>query len=95
MKQPAVYIMASKRNGTLYTGVTSALIQRVYRHKTEAAGGFSAKYGCKMLVYYELLDRMEGAIAREEQIEAGSRAKKVALIESLNPSWSDLYETLR
>ena len=87
--------MASKRNGTLYTGVTSALIQRVYRHKTEAAGGFSAKYGCKMLVYYELLDRMEGAIAREEQIEAGSRAKKVALIESLNPSWSDLYETLR
>jgi len=94
VKQPAVYIMASKRNGTLYAGVTSALIQRVHQHKTESAGGFSAKYGCKVLVYYELLDRMETAIAREKQIKAGSRAKKIALIESLNPSWNDLYEMI-
>ncbi len=93
-KQPAVYIMASKRNGTLYTGVTSALIQRVHQHKAGAIDGFSAKYGCKHLVYYEVLDRMENAIVREKQIKAGSRARKIALIESVNPTWADLYETL-
>jgi predicted GIY-YIG superfamily endonuclease len=86
--------MASKRNGTLYTGVTSALIRRVHQHRTGVAEGFSAKYGCKILVYYELLDRMEDAIAREKKIKAGSRAKKIALIERLNPSWNDLYETI-
>ncbi len=58
------------------------------------AEGFSAKYGCKILVYYELLNRMEDAIAREKKIKAGSRAKKIALIERLNPSWNDLYETI-
>jgi putative endonuclease len=94
IKQPAVYIMASKRNGTLYTGVTSALAQRVYQHKTGTIEGFSAKYECKLLVYYEVFDRMEDAITREKQIKAGSRAKKIALIESVNPSWADLYETL-
>ncbi|MGO9486482.1 MAG: GIY-YIG nuclease family protein [Rhodomicrobium sp.] len=94
MKQPAVYIMASERNGTLYTGVTSALIQRVYQHKNGVIKGFTEKYGCKLLVYYELLDRMEDAIAREKQIKAGSRAKKIALIEGFNPRWLDLYETL-
>ncbi len=94
IKQPAVYIMASERNGTLYTGVTSALIQRVYQHKNGVIKGFTEKYGCKLLVYYELLDRMEDAIAREKQIKAGSRAKKIALIEGFNPRWLDLYETL-
>src|SRR5215469_66369 len=75
-------------------GVTSALVQRVYQHKTEAIKGFSAKYGCKLLVYYEIFDRMEDAIAREKQLKAGSRAKKIALIEGYNPGWADLYETL-
>ncbi|MGB8737313.1 MAG: GIY-YIG nuclease family protein, partial [Rhodomicrobium sp.] len=92
-KQPADYIMASKRNGTLYTGVTSAPIQRVYQHKTGAIKGFSKKYGCKLFVYYEVLDRVEDAIAREKQIKAGSRASKIALIESVNPAWVDLYNT--
>jgi predicted GIY-YIG superfamily endonuclease len=64
IKQPAVYIMASRRNGTLYTGVTSALLRRVHEHKTGAAAGFSAKYGCKLLVYYEMHATMEDAIAR-------------------------------
>jgi len=94
IKQPAVYIMASKRNGTLYTGVTSALIKRTYEHKAGLAEGFTKRYGCKLLVYYELLERMEDAIAREKQIKAGSRARKIALIEGLNPGWADLYETL-
>ena len=94
IKLPAVYIMTNKRNGTLYTGVTSALVQRVYQHRTGAIEGFSAKYGCKLLVYYEVFDRMADAIVREKQIKAGSRAKKLALIENLNPSWADLYQTL-
>jgi predicted GIY-YIG superfamily endonuclease len=94
IKQPAAYIMASKRNGTFYTGVTSALAQRVYQHRTGAIEGFSKKYECKLLVYYEVFDRMEDAIAREKQINAGSRAKKIVLIEGLNPSWADLYERL-
>ncbi len=86
--------MANKRNGTLYTGVTSNLIQRVYQHKSGAVEGFSAKYGCKLLVYYEVIERMEDAIVREKQIKAGSRDKKLALIERLNPDWADLYDTL-
>jgi predicted GIY-YIG superfamily endonuclease len=94
IKQPAVYIMANKPNGTLYTGVTSALAQRVYQHKAGAIEGFSAKYECKILVYYEAFDRMENAITRVKEIKAGSRAKKIALIESFNPGWADLYETL-
>jgi predicted GIY-YIG superfamily endonuclease len=93
-KQPAVYILANRRNGTLYTGVTSALIQRVYRHKSRDLPGFSAKYGCKLLVYYEIHATMEHAIAREKQIKAGTRARKIILIEELNPDWADLYETL-
>ena len=93
-KQPAVYIMANKRHGTLYTGVTSDLIQRVHQYKTEAAKGFTGKYGCKRLVYFEMFDGMEAAITREKQIKGGSRAKKLAMIESVNPAWDDLYESL-
>jgi putative endonuclease len=94
VKLPAVYIMASKRNGTIYTGVTSNLVQRVWLHREGTADGFTKKYGCKNLVWFELHDRMDGAIAREKQIKAGSRAKKLALIEGMNPAWKDLYEDI-
>ena len=92
MKQPAVYIMASKRNGTLYTGVTSNLVQRAYQHRNGLAPGFTSRYGCKLLVWYELHEHMESAITREKQIKAGSRAKKIAVVEELNPNWRDLYD---
>ena len=94
MKQPCVYIMANKRGGTLYTGVTSNLPRRVYEHREGLVKGFSTKYGCKVLVWYELHETMIDAITREKQIKGGSRAKKLALIEALNPEWKDLYETL-
>jgi len=94
MKQPAVYIVASRRNGTLYTGVTSDLPQRAYQHREGMLSGFTARYGCKTLVWYELHSRMHDAIAREKQIKAGSRRKKLALIETLNPDWRDLYNDL-
>jgi putative endonuclease len=85
MKQPRVYIVANKRHGTLYTGVTSNLPRRAYEHREGLVKGFTAKYGCKILVWYELHATMIDAITREKQIKAGSRAKKLALIESLNP----------
>ena len=91
---PAIYIMANKRNGTLYTGVTSNLITRVYQHKQGLQPGFTQQYGCIKLVYYELVADMSSAIAREKQVKAGSRKKKLALIESLNPRWLDLYDNL-
>jgi predicted GIY-YIG superfamily endonuclease len=94
MKQPCVYIVASKRNGTLYVGVTSNLPKRAFEHREGLVAGFSKKYSCKLLVWYELHDDMIGAIAREKQIKAGNRARKLALIESLNPNWNDLYDTL-
>jgi len=94
MKQPCVYIMASKRHGTLYTGVTSNLPKRAFEHREGLVSGFSAKYGCKSLVWYELHETMIEAITREKQIKAGSRSKKLSLIESLNPEWIDLYELL-
>jgi putative endonuclease len=94
MKQPCVYIMANKRNGTLYVGVTSNLPKRAFEHREGLSKGFSAKYGCKMLVWFELHDSMLEAIAREKKIKGGSRANKLALIEGLNPQWKDLYETL-
>ena len=93
MKQPAIYIVTNKKNGTLYTGVTSNLPKRIHEHKN-ASEGFTAKYGCKNLVYYEILEDMENAIAREKQIKAGSRKKKIALIESVNPEWRDLYNNI-
>ena len=86
--------MASQRNGTLYTGVTSDLIRRVYEHKSGAVDGFADKYGCSRLVYFEQLESMESAIVREKQIKAGSRSKKLQLIESLNPEWLDLYDRI-
>ena len=91
MKYPAIYIVANRKNGTLYTGVTSNLAQRIYQHKKGITKGFTHKYGCNKLVYYECFDDMNYAIAREKQIKAGSRKKKILLIESLNPLWEDLY----
>ena len=93
MKQPAVYIMANRRNGALYTGVTSDLVQRIWQHK-EGKTGFTGRYGCKLLVWYEIHEEMESAILREKQIKAGSRRKKLALIEGMNPDWADLYESI-
>ncbi|MDP1872150.1 MAG: GIY-YIG nuclease family protein [Gallionella sp.] len=91
-KHPAIYILASQRNGTLYVGVTSNLVRRVWEHKSDKNPGFSRRYGVHMLVYYEMLDTMTAAIAREKQLKAGSRAKKLHLIESMNPDWNDLYD---
>jgi putative endonuclease len=91
-KQPAVYILASKRNGTLYTGVTSDLAKRIWQHRNNVVERFTQKYSVRMLVYYELADEMTAAIAREKQIKGGSRAKKLAMIESVNPEWRDLYD---
>ncbi len=94
MKCPCVYIMANRRNGTLYTGVTSDLARRAFEHQSGLILGFTTQYGCKLLVWYERYERMDDAIAREKQIKAGSREKKLLLIEELNPQWRDLYEDL-
>ena len=94
MKQPAVYIMTNRRNGTLYTGVTSDLVKRVWEHRESVVPGFAAKYGCKLLVWYDIRETMADAIAREKQIKAGSRETKLRLIEPSNPDWRDLYEDL-
>ena len=94
MKQPAVYIVASKRNGTIYTGVTSNLVQRAWQHREGVVDGFTKRHGCKTLVWFEMADTMHGAIAREKQIKGGSRIKKLALIEGMNPEWRDLFEDI-
>lgn len=89
-----MYICANKRNGTLYTGVTSDLVKRIYEHKTGVVEGFTSKYAVDMLVWYEVYESIIDAIAREKRIKAGSRKRKLALIESMNPEWQDLYETI-
>ncbi len=86
--------MANFRNGSIYTGVTSNLPKRVWEHKERITKGFTANYNCKMLVYYELHETIEFTILREKQIKGGSRKKKLGLIESLNPQWQDLYESI-
>ena len=86
--------MASSKNGTLYTGVTSNLAQRVFQHKNQTSESFTKKYNCSMLVWYELHETMTTAIEREKQIKSGNRQRKIALIEANNPQWSDLYETI-
>lgn len=93
-KQYYVYIMASRKNGTLYIGVTSDFIQRVYQHKHKYTGGFTAKYDVSSLVYYETYSDPENAITREKNIKAWKRAWKIELIESKNPAWNDLYEEI-
>jgi putative endonuclease len=91
MKQPAVYILASRRNGTLYAGVTSDLRQRVWQHKNSAIYGFTRRYGVRRLVYYELCEDMLSAITREKQIKHWNRAWKIRIIEKMNPDWEDLW----
>ncbi|MGA1861994.1 GIY-YIG nuclease family protein [Deferribacter thermophilus] len=93
-KQGYVYILTNKTNTVLYTGVTSNLTKRIYEHRTGAVEGFTKKYNVKKLVYYEVFSDIEEAIKREKQIKGGSRAKKIALIESINPNWEDLYYKL-
>ena len=92
--QPFVYIMANKPGGTLYTGVTSHLSRRAHEHRTGLVKGFTSRYGCKLLVWYEPYASMLDAIAREKQIKGGSRKAKLALIEAMNPGWRDPYEDL-
>ena len=94
MKTYAIYIMASKRNGTLYTGVTSNLKKRVYQHKNGTYDGFTRKYNVHMLVWYEVTNSIEAAIRREKQIKKWRRKWKLKLIEELNPGWRDLSEDL-
>jgi putative endonuclease len=94
VRAPHVYIMASRRNGTLYVGVTSDLARRVYEHREGLLPGFTRQYGCKLLVWYESYGLMTEAIDREKQIKAGSRTRKIALIEAMNADWIDLYPSL-
>ena len=94
MKQPAIYIITNKRNGTLYTGVTSNLVQRVYQHKNGLFKDFTSRYGCKILVYYELFEDKENAIVREKLLKARSRKQKLKLIDSMNPYWEDVYGSI-
>jgi putative endonuclease len=93
-KQPAVYIQASKRNGTLYIGVTSNLQKRAWEHKNNVIEGFTKQYGVHLLVYFELHDDMVSAITKEKQIKKWNRAWKLELIEKQNPDWNDLWEEI-
>ena len=93
-KQPAVYILASKRNGTLYVGVTSDLVKRIWEHKNNVVEGFTKRYGVHQLVWYEVHEAMEYAIRREKQLKEWKRQWKLELIESANPDWKDLYRTI-
>jgi predicted GIY-YIG superfamily endonuclease len=93
-KQPTVYILASKKNGTIYVGVTSDLSSRIHAHKTNAVPSFTQKYAIHTLVFVELYETMDEAILREKQLKAGSRSKKILLIERNNPQWLDLTSDL-
>ena len=90
-KQPTVYLLASQRNGTLYVGVTSNLVKRIWEHKGDVADGFTHRYGVHMLLYYEQHATMEAAITREKQLKKWNRAWKLRLIEESNPDWRDLW----
>jgi putative endonuclease len=94
-RQPAVYILASKRNGTLYVGVTSDLIARVWHHRMDVVPGFTREYGVHLLVYYELHDTMYAAITREKQIKKWNRSWKIELIEKSNAMWVDLWDQIK
>jgi putative endonuclease len=93
-KQFYVYILASKRNGTLYTGVTSNILQRIWQHKHKMLEGFTKKYDIRTLVYYEVHNNAESAITREKQIKKWRRVWKLRLIEEKNPEWKDLYDRI-
>ena len=89
-----VYLLASRRNGVLYLGVTNDLVRRVYQHKTKAVRGFSARYGVDRLVWFEIYDDPSTAITREKELKKWRRAWKVSLIEAANPEWEHLYQTI-
>ena len=93
-RQPCVYLLASKRNGTLYTGVTSNLVKRVWEHKNHSLEGFTKKYYVTNLVWYEIHKTMMSAISREKAIKNWKRAWKINVIEAMNPQWYDLYDDL-
>jgi len=92
MKNFYVYILCNKRNGTLYTGVTSKIIKRIYEHKNKLVDGFTKKYNLHRLVWYELHETVESAITREKRIKKWERKWKLELIEKDNPRWNDLYD---
>lgn len=94
MKQPCVYLLASQRNGTLYIGVTSDIVKRIWEHKNDAVEGFTKRYGVHTLVWYEAHETMESAITREKTIKVWKRKWKLKLIEKDNPQWIDLYDSL-
>lgn len=94
MKEPQVYILANKPNGTLYIGVTSDLPQRLWQHRNDATDGFTSKYRIHRLVWHETHDTMESAITREKQLKNWKRLWKINLIEKTNPHWRDLYEEI-
>jgi putative endonuclease len=94
MKTPTVYLLASSRRGTLYVGVTSNLIGRIWQHRNGAADGYTKRYGVRMLVWYEQHRTMMSAIAREKTLKKWSRQWKLELIEAANPAWQDLWETV-
>ncbi len=94
LKQYCVYLMTNKNHTVIYTGVTNNLKRRIYEHKQGDGGKFTAKYNITKLVYYEVGNSIKEAIEREKQIKAGSRQKKIDLINSLNPEWNDLYEEI-
>jgi putative endonuclease len=93
-KQYYVHILTTRHNTVLYTGVTNDLLRRVHEHRTKAVAGFTRRYNVDKLVYYEATDDVTGAIGREKQLKGGSRRKKIALIEQMNPEWRDLYDEL-
>ena len=92
--QPCVYILASERNGTLYIGVTSDLVKRIWEHKSDFVDGFTKQYQVHTLVWYEMHGSMESAITREKQLKEWKRQWKLELIEKSNPYWNDLYPTI-
>ncbi len=94
MTTPCVYILASKPKGTLYIGVTSDLVKRVWEHKNDLAEGFTKRYQVHDLVWYEVHDSMESAISKEKALKKWNRAWKIRLIEEDNPVWADLYERI-
>jgi len=94
MKNSYTYIMTNKLKGTLYIGVTSNLVKRVYEHKNSVIDGFTSNYNIKILIYYEVFDDITSAIRREKQLKNWHRDWKINLIESVNPIWNDLYESI-
>jgi putative endonuclease len=94
IKQPVVYVLASERNGTLYIGVTSDLVKRVWEHKNDLVEGFTKRYSVHNLVWFELHESMNSAIEREKKMKEWKRAWKIRLIEENNPNWNDLYDSI-